>query len=148
MTIIILYDIVNTDNTDNTINTYKNVIISGVKMAVEKLSVCESLAAEIRRDIEIGIIRDGEKLPSCREMAMNKGINPNTVQKAYTLLENQGYIRIVPQKGAYANKSPLTPSDGNSLALAEKSVTAIRSSGMTKNKLIEIINKIYGESND
>lgn len=114
-------------------------------MAVEKLSVCESLAAEIRRDIEIGIIPVGEKLPSCREMAITKGINPNTVQKAYSLLESEGYIQVVPQKGAYANKSPLTPSDNVSVMLAEKGVEAIKQSGITKDKLIEIVNKIYGE---
>lgn len=117
-------------------------------MALEKLSVCESLAAELRRDIEIGIIRDGEKLPSCREMAITKGINPNTVQKAYTLLENQGFIQVVPQKGAYAKKSPLTPTNEISSMLAQKSVTAIKASGVSKDELIEIVNKIYGDNND
>lgn len=75
-----------------------------------KLSVYESIIENIKRDIELGIIAEGEKLPSCRDMAMRLGINPNTVQRAYSELEAQGVIYTVPKKGVYANG--VTPLSG------------------------------------
>ncbi|MFR2702120.1 MAG: GntR family transcriptional regulator [Longicatena caecimuris] len=38
---------------------------------------------------------DGEDMPSRRELALRLSINPNTVQKAYKLLEDEGFIRTI-----------------------------------------------------
>lgn len=42
-----------------------------------------------------------EKLPSVRELASKLAINPNTIQKAYRELENEGYIYTVAGKGTF-----------------------------------------------
>jgi len=49
-----------------------------------------------------GAIEAGEKLPSVRELASSLTINPNTIQRAYHDLEQEGYIYIQTGKGAYA----------------------------------------------
>ena len=48
-------------------------------------------------------MREDEKLPSCRALASELGINPNTVQRAYNVLENDGYITVLPKKGVYVS---------------------------------------------
>ena len=46
----------------------------------------------INRGIIAGIICDGDELPSRRVLSALLGVNPNTVQKAYKLLEDEGLI--------------------------------------------------------
>lgn len=46
----------------------------------------------IKRGIIAGIICDGDELPSRRVLSALLGVNPNTVQKAYKLLEEEGLI--------------------------------------------------------
>lgn len=64
-----------------------------------KLNVYQALVAEFEQLIRVGAIGYGEKLPSCRALATERGINPNTVERAYSELEAEGYIRILPKKG-------------------------------------------------
>ncbi len=51
----------------------------------------------IRRTIALGSLRDGEQVPSIREVAEMLTVNPNTVAKAYQLLEREGIV--VSRKG-------------------------------------------------
>ena len=56
----------------------------------------------MRRLIMAGALAPGEKLPTVRAMAMELAINPNTIQRAYTELENEGLIHSVPGEGSFA----------------------------------------------
>lgn len=47
----------------------------------------------IKRGIIAGLIQDGDELPSRRVLSALLGVNPNTVQKAYKLLEEEGLIQ-------------------------------------------------------
>ena len=47
----------------------------------------------IKRGIIAGIISDGDELPSRRVLSALPGVNPNTVQKAYKMLEDEGLIQ-------------------------------------------------------
>ena len=55
-----------------------------------------------RRLIITGAIPPGEKLPSVRALAGQLAINPNTIQRAYEALEQEGYAYSVPGKGSFA----------------------------------------------
>ena len=46
----------------------------------------------VERSIAAGTARDQEELPSRRTLSAMLGVNPNTVQKAYRLLEEEGLI--------------------------------------------------------
>ena len=61
------------------------------------------IAAYYRRLIELGALKDGEMLPSVREVAIDNRVNPNTVQRAFSLLAEQGYISSVPKKGNFVS---------------------------------------------
>ena len=49
-----------------------------------KRSVYLEIAEEYKRFIRLGVLSDGDKLPSVRALAVELGINPNTVERART----------------------------------------------------------------
>ena len=51
--------------------------------------------------IKIGAYKEGDSLPSVREVAIFFGVNPNTVQRSFTLLSEEGYVTNIPKKGFY-----------------------------------------------
>lgn len=51
--------------------------------------------------ILLEVFTEGEKLPSVRELALNIKINPNTIQKAYKALEQDGFIESQKGKGNF-----------------------------------------------
>lgn len=65
-----------------------------------ELNVSEPVYVQIvtyvKRQIFIGAVEQGESLPSRREMAAFLKINPNTVQKAFRLLEAEGLVETPP----------------------------------------------------
>ena len=56
----------------------------------------------LRRLIVAGALGPDEELPSIRALAMDLSINPNTIRRAYTELEREGFIYSVPGKGSFA----------------------------------------------
>jgi GntR family transcriptional regulator len=64
--------------------------------------VYEQVCDGFKKLIIAGLIKKDEKMPSVRELASQYAINPNTIQRAYRDLENQGYIYSVPGKGSFA----------------------------------------------
>jgi DNA-binding transcriptional regulator YhcF (GntR family) len=59
----------------------------------------EQIAAQIREAIATGFLRPGTVLPGVRGLAMDLGVNLNTVARAYRLLEQQGFVRIRDRSG-------------------------------------------------
>ncbi|MDD6332682.1 MAG: GntR family transcriptional regulator [Clostridium sp.] len=64
----------------------------------------EALYMQLRNQIIMGIARDmlkdGESLPSVRQMASHLGVNMHTVNKAYALLRQDGYVKLDRRNGA------------------------------------------------
>ncbi len=60
----------------------------------------EQIIDSVRQSILSGAITPGEKLPSVRNLAKELGINPNTIQKAYNILEMEGVILTFPGRGS------------------------------------------------
>lgn len=64
----------------------------------------EAIYIQLRNQIVLGIataeIREGDNLPSVRELAENIGINMHTVNKAYTILKQEGYVKLDRRRGA------------------------------------------------
>ena len=64
--------------------------------------IYEQVRDGLRTLIVSGALAGGEKLPSVRELAGQLAINPNTIQRAYRELEQEGYLYSVPGKGSFA----------------------------------------------
>ena len=64
----------------------------------------EAIYMQLRNQIILGIatsrLQDGDTLPSVRQMAECIGINMHTVNKAYTVLKQEGYVKVDRRKGA------------------------------------------------
>lgn len=67
--------------------------------------IYEQVKTTLRKLIVSGAMSPDEKLPSVRELASQLVINPNTIQRAFRELEQEGYIISIPGKGSYANLS-------------------------------------------
>ena len=116
-------------------------------MGFGKANVYENLVAELKRLIELGVLQDGEKLPSVRMYAVERRVNPNTVAKAYATLEADGYLRVQPKQGAFVcfgSQAPIQVCDE-----IEQQVSAWKNSGVAKERLQCVIAQVYGgENND
>ena len=62
----------------------------------------------LRQQITSGVLRQGDKLPSVREMAGTLSIKPNTIQRSYRQLEMEGWIATVQGKGCFVCAIPTT----------------------------------------
>ena len=64
----------------------------------------EAIYIQLRNQIIYGIatskLQEGENLPSVRDLAEHIGINMHTVNKAYTILKQEGYLKLDRRKGA------------------------------------------------
>lgn len=63
--------------------------------------IYEQLIKRISELIIGGVMKPDERMPTIRELAKSLGINPNTVQKSYQMLEQNGLIYSIPGKGSY-----------------------------------------------
>ncbi len=64
----------------------------------------EALYVQLQNQIIMGIamnlIQEGDSLPSVRQLANTVGINMHTVNKAYAILKQEGFIQLDRRKGA------------------------------------------------
>ena len=65
------------------------------------LPIYEQVYNGILRLAALGVLQPGGQLPSVRSVAADAGVNPNTVQKAYAMLERDGVIVSVPGRGSF-----------------------------------------------
>lgn len=61
----------------------------------------EQIQSRVKELILKNALRDGDKLPSVRELACMITVNPNTISKAYGKLEEDGIIQTVQGKGTF-----------------------------------------------
>ncbi|WP_077614396.1 GntR family transcriptional regulator [Caenibacillus caldisaponilyticus] len=64
------------------------------------------LAERIQRQIVRGDLKPGEKLPSVRDMGVQSGVNPNTVQRTYRELEAMGIVETRRGQGTFVSENP------------------------------------------
>ena len=66
-----------------------------------RLPIYEQIYNCVVNIASIGAYERDELLPSVRALASQLGVNPNTVQKAYQMLERDGIIASIPGKGSF-----------------------------------------------
>ena len=67
----------------------------------DKSPIYEQLIRQIRWQIAMGFLSPDEPLPSVRQLSSELGINPNTIQKAYRQMEQEGLIYSRPGRGSF-----------------------------------------------
>lgn len=61
----------------------------------------EQIAQRFQELILRGVLEEGEQMPSVRKLAVDLSMNPNTIQRAFAQLEQQGYIYAVKGRGNF-----------------------------------------------
>lgn len=100
----------------------------------------------LKRGAVAGTIRDGDELPSRRVLSALLGVNPNTVQKAYRQLEEEGLI------ASHSGAKSLMVLDAETVSRvraellendARGTVNALRQMGLTKEEAHALIDKYW-----
>ena len=111
-----------------------------------KREIYLEVAEKYESYIKLGILSPGEKLPSVRAAAQEMGINPNTMARAYSYLEERGLIYTLPKKGVYVS----SPENGNenetTLTIEAREVlSSLKDKGLTRAALATLIEEVYGK---
>ena len=111
--------------------------------------IYEQIKEGIGRLILTGVLGQGEKLPSVRELAGQLAINPNTIQRAYRELESEGFIYSVAGKGSFA--ASIGEIDGGrrtaKLAQFRSAALELLRLGTTRQELTAILEELEQEGN-
>lgn len=110
--------------------------------------IYDQLVRGIVRMKSLGVMKSGEQLPSVRNLATSLGVNPNTVQKAYQMLEAHGVIYSVSGKGSFlaenSTASQLLLQSAES-RVNDAVIEAIQT-GVEKSKIDKIVDEAYKKS--
>jgi GntR family transcriptional regulator len=63
------------------------------------------LVQQVRRALRLGLLSEGDRLPTVREVVASIAINPNTVLKAYRELEHEGLVSPRPGLGTFVTRT-------------------------------------------
>ncbi|MGH3277708.1 MAG: GntR family transcriptional regulator [Trebonia sp.] len=69
------------------------------------------LVHQVRQSLLLGYLREGDRLPTVKEVAVDLAINPNTVVKAYRQLEHEGLTAGRPGQGTFIVAGPAPPTE-------------------------------------
>lgn len=86
--------------------------------------------------IDSGALKEGDEIPSVREVALFFKINPNTVQRAFTLMVEEGYLLNVPKKGFYVAGKKVSHQE-----LIKKAIDQLLENGISEQEIKEYILK-------
>ncbi len=105
------------------------------------LPIYEQVYNGVLRLAALGVLKPGEQLPSVRAVASEAGVNPNTVQKAYTMLERDGVIRSVPGRGSFLAEHAALADSRRRAALEnlEKAVKEAAQAGVTAPEILDAV---------
>lgn len=118
--------------------------------------IYEQLVDKLKELIINEVLKPDEQLPSVRALAQQLTINPNTIQKAYRELENQGFIYSQKGKGSFVNPSNFAKDEDKIMEIKaeiERLVLEAFYLGVSAEDLIEVIKGLQiskggGKQND
>lgn len=96
--------------------------------------IYQQIIQSFSEQIITGVLREGDKLPSVRDLATQLAINPNTIQRAYLYLDSQGWITSVPGKGSFVSGVPACSRTALWEAL-DKAAGALLQAGVTREEI-------------
>ncbi len=107
------------------------------------------IAERYKEYIRLGVIKNGEKLPSVRQAAGELSVNPNTIARAYAKLEEDGYICSLPKKGVYViyggdGSKNTSGDDGGEENSYISLIYSLRDSGVSRETVLKWIEEVYG----
>ena len=112
---------------------------------------------QIVEGVAAGELAPGDPLPSVRELARDIGVNYHTVNKAYALLQDEGYVRVFGRRGVVVSQPPAAD-DAYLLEIKAKLLKLMaeaKSKGMKPGEIVQLAEELSkqelsegGESNE
>lgn len=102
----------------------------------------------VERSIAAGTARDQEELPSRRTLSAMLGVNPNTVQKAYRLLEEEGLIlsHTGAKSTVVADEAAQSRVRGELLqAEVRDTIAAMKHMGLSRQEALALVDQLWKE---
>jgi GntR family transcriptional regulator len=104
--------------------------------------IYRQVADEIRRLIAGGALAEGDPLPSVRQVAVDLGVNLNTVAGAYRELQADGLVTIRHGSGAVvASRKPGTKDAGELRKPLRSALTALVLAGVPRNEIVSLVRR-------
>ena len=107
-----------------------------------RVPIYEQIIQEIEKYVALGILKPEQQIPSIRELATNLGINPNTVKKAYSILEQRGTIVTFSTKGTFISlktEKVLESSINEKIEDIKGKIKELEKYGLSKDEIIKKI---------
>ena len=147
---------------DNRLVTYYTVLVNVIQYRTEGGEILEivvsnktsrplyeQIATQIKTQIMSGDLKAGEALPSIRALAKSLHISVLTVQKAYDLLQADGFIETTAGKGCYVSVQNqdfyLEEQQKKIEEHFSEAIEIARTSGISLNKLVDLLTLLYEE---
>ncbi len=111
----------------------------------------EQIEQEIKNLVINGALKPDEQLPSVRELSIELTVNPNTVQRAYKQLEQDGFIYSIKGKGNFVAAISASFSEKRRDEVYQgfgAMVRELKYLGEDKSRLIDIIDDIYSKKEE
>ena len=104
------------------------------------------LEEQIRLLLHEGVVKHGDPMPAVRELAVQLGVNANTVARVYRDLQREGILVLKRGKGTFVNEEVLYPEPKKNQMkrmdeYAKKLAQLASSSGMTPVEVLQLIKK-------
>lgn len=101
----------------------------------------EQVYKKVSELVTSGALKPGDQIPSVRALAKQLGINPNTITKAYSCLENDDIIYSLAGRGSFIADFNVNFIQEKVLKEFDKCVNEAKNVGVTKDMLIDRIEK-------
>lgn len=121
----------------------RNIIMINLDYS-SRTPIYEQIVSEIERYVALGILKSKDQMPSIREMASNLGINPNTVKKAYSILESKGVITSLSTKGTFISGNIDNVKDSKieeGIKEIKNIIFSLEKLGITKEEILKKVGK-------
>lgn len=108
----------------------------------KRTPIYEQIIEEVERLVSLNILKENEQIPSIRDLACTLSINPNTVKKAYDILESKNIIVSKSTKGTFISENVHKAKELKINDLIKEmlsQVSILENYGLTKNEIIKII---------
>lgn len=109
----------------------------------------EQITAQVKAQIMSGELKAGDALPSIRSLARSLQISVLTVQKAYDLLQADGFIETTAGKGCYVSAQNqdfyLEEQQKKIEGYFSEAIEIARTSGISLDKLLDLLTLLYEE---
>lgn len=111
--------------------------------------VYQQLYDDVVRLTSLGVLKSHTKLPPVRTLATELGINPNTVQKAYKMLELDGYVYSTVGRGSFISDK-LDQNEAEKIKARKDLKQTIEHAykrGITKEEMLSMVKEVTGGGN-